>query len=602
MKNLKVSAKLLFSFIIVIALCVVVGGVGIIGMGQINGSMDNMYNNQTLPLEDLINSVEYIQRLRVLLRNAVIFTGDAEQIALAKADVQSGSESFLDHMDKYGKTISNPLARQLFDDTINLFDSKFVPGLNAIIAEAENGTDQLELVSLMSELSPTTDSVRDNTLELMRIKMSDAEDANAASGVLYNTLLVVIIIAIAITVVVSILLALYISNLLSKPLLLLSSFMKKAGSTGDISLTPQDVEVVEKFSNVSDEIGQTISGSVSFVNHVTKIAKELEFIAGGDLSRDASLLSDSDVMGKSLLQVLDNLNSMFSDIQISTDQVSSGAKQIADGAQSLAQGSTEQASAVEQLSASISEIAEKTRQNANIAREASELSTEIRISAETGNSQMDQMMQAVRDINEASGQISKVIKVIDDIAFQTNILALNAAVEAARAGQHGKGFAVVAEEVRNLAAKSAEAAKDTGGLIEASIEKADLGLDIATKTSASLKQIVEGINRSADIVTQIAQSSEEQSTGIAQINVGIDQVAQVVQQNSATAEQSAAASEEMSSQSSLLKELSSQFRLKDGGIESGSGRRLMKPQSAQYKIVEHTNIMPLEREEKFGKY
>jgi len=239
------------------------------------------------------------------------------------------------------------------------------------------------------------------------------------------------------------------------------------------------------------------------------------------------------------------------EIRRSATQVTIGSKQIADGAQSLAQGSTEQASAVEQLSATISGIAEKTRQNAKIAREASDLSGIIKSNAEKGSAQMDHMMQAVKEINEASSQIGKVIGVIDNIAFQTNILALNAAVEAARAGQYGKGFAVVAEEVRSLASKSAEAAKETGALIENSIGKADLGLKIATSTSEALKDIVDGINRNAVIISQITKSTDEQTVAIEHVNTGIGQVAQVVQQNSATAEESAAASEEMSGQSGV---------------------------------------------------
>jgi methyl-accepting chemotaxis protein len=237
-----------------------------------------------------------------------------------------------------------------------------------------------------------------------------------------------------------------------------------------------------------------------------------------------------------------------------------GSGQIADGAQALAAGATQQAASIQQLSGSMSEIAEKTKHNAEIAKETADLANSIRANAEKGSRQMDEMIIAVKDINQSSHDISKVIKVIDDIAFQTNILALNAAVEAARAGQHGKGFAVVADEVRSLAAKSALAAQDTESLIANSVQKSELGVRIAGDTSASLTDIVSGISKSNSLISEIATSSNEQSDGIEQINIGIDQVAQVVQQNSATSEQSAASAEEMRQQAQSLELLIEQFR------------------------------------------
>jgi methyl-accepting chemotaxis protein len=304
--------------------------------------------------------------------------------------------------------------------------------------------------------------------------------------------------------------------------------------------------------------------------------EQVSAVADQNLGVEIKALSDKDTIGNALKKMVESLNEVFGEINNATTQVSSGAKQIADGAQGLAQGSTQQAAAVEQLSSSISEIAQKTKENASEATRAADLSETVRRNAEKGSNQMGDMIQAVKEISEASNSIQKVIKVIDDIAFQTNILALNAAVEAARAGQHGKGFAVVAEEVRNLAAKSAAAASDTGTLIANSMEKASLGARIAEETAASLNEIVEGINESSAIVGEIAASSEQQSLAISQINNGIDQVAQVVQQNSATSEESAATAEELSGQSSVLEELVSQFKLKGASnnrsLPSGGGR------------------------------
>ena len=355
----------------------------------------------------------------------------------------------------------------------------------------------------------------------------------------------------------------FIGKKVTKPITALSRFMKKIAATGNISYETGEKEELQLYSQNADEIGEMIRNSGEFVDAILSKSNEVERIANNDLTIDAAMISEDDAMGSSLQKMISSLNNAFSEINSAGAKVASNSRQIAAGAATLAQGATEQAATVEELSATITEIASKASANAEMTGRASSLAVTIKGNAEKGNAHMNDMMDAVQEINQASHNISKVIKVIEDIAFQTNILALNAAVEAARAGQHGKGFAVVADEVRSLAAKSAEAAKDTGLLITSSIETAERGTRIAEETAVSLSEIVAGINDSSAIVSEIAAANEEQAGGISMIHSGIAQITDVVSQNSAMAEESAAASQELSEQSKLLEELISQFKLKD---------------------------------------
>ena len=300
------------------------------------------------------------------------------------------------------------------------------------------------------------------------------------------------------------------------------------------------------------------------MKQILEVQKTLAAIAGGDLSGSditfngqdeiAKLSQDANTMKNAMKSIMENIAS-------SAEQVAGGAKNISDSSMVLSQGAAQQASSVEELSASIAEISSQTKSNANNAERANGITVVTRTNAEEGNEDMMRMLQAMEEINASSGDISKIIKVIDEIAFQTNILALNAAVEAARAGQHGKGFAVVAEEVRNLAARSAKAAKETTELIESSIEKVDNGQLSAQQAAEKLKTIVENVSEVADLVESIAKASKEQSLAIEQINQGVLQVSQVVQANSATSEESAAASEELSRQAELLSEAVRKFKI-----------------------------------------
>jgi len=341
---------------------------------------------------------------------------------------------------------------------------------------------------------------------------------------------------------------------------------------------------------IKDALNTFLTNLNSVIGDITDVLGE---ISRGDLDVKLSreYRGDFTAFNRSIDGIIASLNETLTEINTAADQVSAGTHQVSQGSQEISQGATEQASSIEELTASVTEIAAQTKQNAENANKANELTLGAKAGAEKGNDQMKAMQQAMEDINEASGNISKIIKVIDDIAFQTNILALNAAVEAARAGVHGKGFAVVAEEVRNLAAKSADAAKQTTEMIEGSIRKTEAGTKIANETADALANIVNGVDEAAQLVGEIATASNDQATAIAQVNGGIEQMSQVVQTNSATSEEAAAAAEELSSQAEMLKNMVGQFKLKAGaGIvkkpEIKAVKEPDKPKKVQIRLTD----------------
>lgn len=348
----------------------------------------------------------------------------------------------------------------------------------------------------------------------------------------------------------------FITTTIRNPLVELAKAAKKV-SAGEV-----DVDITP--SKIDNEVGALVDGFQAMIANLKKQAEVLGKIADGDFTVSYQPSSQNDVVGNAIVRLIEDNNTAFSKIRNAAEQIDNGSSQIASASQTLAQGSSEQASAIQQITASVTDIANKTKDNARKASEVNDIVIRAKSDADEGNRYMKEMIVAMHEINESSENIQKIIKVIDDIAFNTNILALNATVEAARAGEQGKGFAVVAEEVRNLAGRSAEASRQTAEMIEDSIEKVKHGSALVVDTERALEVISDMIDNIMGLSANISSASSEQATATSQIDDALAQVAQVVQTNSATSEECASASEELSGQAHGLENILTRFKIKDG--------------------------------------
>lgn len=548
--NLKISVKLLTGFVLVAIISVVVGLVGILNLRRIGNVGEELYLENTLGVEYSGTAEIYYQRIRFYSNRMFLLEGKEREEAYDKIDEYFTLNEEV--LKLYEEGIITDTDRELYANTDALWKQYKSLILEAIEYMKADKEEEAKAV-IFGDVATIGSDLQDAFNAMREYNTNGGKEKADSNIMLVTRATTIMTISIFIGIILAAFLGLYISRIISKPILRMVQ-AADALALGDVN--------VEVTADTKDEVGKLANSFRKMIENIRAQALIAEQIADGNLTVDVPVRSEKDLLGIKLAELVQNNNEILTEITAAADQVAVGSKQISDSSIVLSQGATEQASSIEELTASLEEISSQTKLNAENASQANKLADAAKTDAAQGNVHMKEMLQAMEDINESSSNISKIIKVIDDIAFQTNILALNAAVEAARAGQHGKGFAVVAEEVRNLAARSADAAKETTDMIEGSIKKTEDGTKIAKDTAEALAKIVDEIDKVAELVNDIANASNEQAAGINQINQGIIQVSDVVQNNSATSEESAAASEELSGQASLLKEMVSRYKLK----------------------------------------
>jgi len=624
MKSLKVSMKLLVGFGVITLLVVAVSITSIISLNRLNDSYDTTISTHGLPLNPAINVMAAIHSLRAETRGCIIFTGNKEQLRTVRQSMEKWLKEFEDSSAAFGKTIVRPDVKQLFDESMDKYNKVFKPGAYKMLEDAEKGasTDVL-LNQLMNVTKPSADVISENMMKATDFKadmLVNATDEGKKLAATINTMLIVILI---VSVIIAGLLGVYIATLITKPVNGLNQMIAewrqgKLGTRLHIKDRHDELGVMaENADGWADDLQNVVchwlnmmsegdlSMNIPLRNNEDEIAKAFITLQkslramiiddGGRVllaaaNKDLSQRLTQDYKGEfatmkaNINTVMQNLDTALTQVTEAVGQVTTASGEISSGAQNLAEGANEQASSLEEVSSSLEEMSSMTKQNADNSNQAKLLATEARTAANEGDSSMKRMAEAIHQIKQSSDNTAKIIKSIDDIAFQTNLLALNAAVEAARAGEAGKGFAVVAEEVRNLAMRSAEAAKNTANMIEESVKNADGGVKITEEVAKSLSQIVDRAGKVGDLIAEIAAASGEQAQGIEQVNTAVASMNQVTQQNAANAEESASASEQLSSQAAELANMVNEFKLSASiGSRAGFSGNVRRPQQLPQK-------------------
>jgi methyl-accepting chemotaxis protein-1 (serine sensor receptor) len=547
MNKLNISTRLSILIGTMAVLLLMIGSIGLYGMGKTDNSLESVYVNNTIPIQQL-GDIQYLMlRNRLVIANAEI-EKSPERTAKSISEVESNLATITKEWNSYLRsdmTTEEAVMIKNFDEANTRYvQGGLQPALTALRASDYEQT----LKVIVEKIRPDFDTARDKLTPLIKLQVDAAKIEYETADASFKTIRIFAISAILLG------------------LLFAASF------------------------------GLSILRSITVP--LRRAADVTEAIAQGDLTQsvDTSGTNEISVLMTAVNHMQTSLAGVVSHVRQGSESVATASAEIAQGNQDLSNRTESQASALEQTAASMEELSSTVKQNADNARQANQLAMSASTVAVQGGEVVAQVVDTMKGINEASRKISDIISVIDGIAFQTNILALNAAVEAARAGEQGRGFAVVASEVRSLAGRSAEAAKEIKTLINASVERVEQGTTLVDQAGTTMQEVVSSIRRVTDIMGEISAASNEQSQGVSQVGDAVTQMDQVTQQNAALVEEMAAAASSLRSQAQELVQTVAVFKLGAGDSQRSSTPlpkaqvRAHSPKSSTFKGSDRRSV------------